>query len=663
MPQDEAVDRSRREKQAREFLEKTWALNLRAPGFGADKAWLNTSRPISLEEDLAGRIVLVDFWTYCCINCMHVLPDLDFLERKYEKEPFVVVGCHSAKFANEAEAANVRQAVLRYDIAHPVVVDKEFDIWRRYDTRSWPTLVLIGADGRLLAQLSGEGQRDTLDLLVSQALALYRDKPGALSAKPLPLRHESTAELARELSFPGKVTVDPEGKHLYIADSNHHRIVVTTLDGRFVRTFGSGSSGLKDGPAGEACFFKPQGMAFAGGALLVADTENHAIRRVDLSTGAVSTIAGTGAQGHDREGEFEPLKASLNSPWDLLVLGDEVLIAMAGPHQIWSLSLKEPRIRPFAGNGRELKADGSFEDSSFAQPSGLAEKDGVVYVADSESSSIRAMHLKDRTVRTVVGGHEEPRNLFEFGDEDGKGLGKRLQHPLGVLIHDGALYVADTYNHKIKVVDVSAGEVKSFAGSGKPGRKDGAAAEACFHEPGGLAGHGGRIFIADTNNHAIRILDVATRAVSTLKLTGVPVPMTAATAQGRSVDDSSELPDLPGTVRHPKVEARPANGRVTLRLKLELPSGEKLAPGAPSQLRILVREGSAKPERSAGRIETLEQTLVVEAAGSARLEVQALYYHCSGESTCSLRSVRWDVALSAESKGSAEVELRDSPGR
>jgi thiol-disulfide isomerase/thioredoxin len=263
--QDEASpgDPSLRQR-AREHIEAQWQRDYKAPDFGKGRAWLNVSRPLSLSEDLAGRVVLVDFWTYCCINCIHVLPDLEYLEKKYEKEPFVVVGCHSAKFTNEAEAANIRQAILRYDIAHPVVVDEEFAIWNSFGVRSWPTLALIGADGRLLGGVSGEGQREVLDVLIEQALAFYAAKPETPQAKPLPLRREAHLELARELSFPGKPAVDPQGKHLYISDSNHHRIVVTTLDGSFVRAIGSGRRGLRDGPAAAAELDQPQGIAFHG---------------------------------------------------------------------------------------------------------------------------------------------------------------------------------------------------------------------------------------------------------------------------------------------------------------------------------------------------------------------------------------------------------------
>ncbi len=662
LPQPDAEDEAQLEERARGFIEQNWKLAIPAPDFGADKAWLNVSRPLTLKGDLAGRVVLIDFWTYCCINCMHVLPDLDYLEKKYSSEPFTVVGCHSAKFLNEADAGNVRQAVLRYDIAHPVVVDKEFEIWQSYSIRSWPTLALVGPDGRLLAQLSGEGQRDVLDVLVAQALAFYREKPDALSAKPLPLRRETMAELASELSFPGKISVGPRGEQLYISDTSHNRIVVTTLDGKLVRIFGSGESGLKDGPASEARFFKPQGVAFSGLSLFVADTENHAIRKVDLETGVVSTIAGNGKQGQDRKGRFKPLGTSLSSPWDLLVRGNDLWIAMAGRHQIWKLRLDSNEIGPYAGDGSEQKADGPLADGSFAQPSGLTERDGIVYVADSESSSIRSIDPSVEKIQTVVGGHENPRNLFEFGDDDGVGLGKRLQHPLGVLAHEGVIYVADTYNHKLKIVDPQARSVKSLAGTGKPGSADGSAAMASFHEPGGLAAAGSRLFVADTNNHRIRVVDLKTLEVSTLRLSGVSIPMKSATATGNLENDASPLPNLAGTVKHPAVEAVVREGKATLRLKLSLPRGSKLAAGAPSQFRVLVVEGGAKPERTGGRIDTTEISVPLDVSAKGKLVVQALYYHCQGESTCSVRSASWEIVITPSASGGDAIDLVDEPG-
>jgi thiol-disulfide isomerase/thioredoxin len=200
----------------------------RAPELPATFSWLNTDRPLSFARELKGRVVLLDFWTYCCINCMHVLPDLVHLEGMYRDEPFVVIGVHSAKFANEGTRQTVRAAVNRYEIAHPVVIDEDMRIWNEYAVRSWPTLVLVGADGRVVGTVAGEGNRDALDGAVARALAEGRQK-GILATGPLRLAREQSVRAASGLAFPGKILADPAGGRLFISDSNHNRIVAATL--------------------------------------------------------------------------------------------------------------------------------------------------------------------------------------------------------------------------------------------------------------------------------------------------------------------------------------------------------------------------------------------------------------------------------------------------
>ena len=260
--------------------------NPRAPELPADFAWLNTDRPLTFARELRGQVVLLDFWTYCCINCMHVLPDLAYLEDKYAREPFLVVGIHSAKFENEGHRPTVRAAINRYEIRHPVIVDQEMRLWSEYTVKSWPTLVLVGADGRIVGAVAGEGNREALDQAIGQALADARAK-GILADAPLRLEREQSVRAATGLAFPGKVLADLLGRRLFIADSNHNRIVVTTLPddegrSRLLCTVGSGRVGREDGAAESAAFHHPQGLALMNGdQLLVADTENHLLRSVD----------------------------------------------------------------------------------------------------------------------------------------------------------------------------------------------------------------------------------------------------------------------------------------------------------------------------------------------------------------------------------------------
>ncbi|MEK7315873.1 MAG: thioredoxin-like domain-containing protein, partial [Candidatus Eisenbacteria bacterium] len=348
----------------------------RAPELQSGFAWLNTDRPLTFSKELKGQVVLLDFWTYCCINCMHVLPDLAFLEQKYASEPFVVIGVHSAKFTNEGSRQSVRAAINRYEIQHPVIIDEEMALWGEYTVRSWPTLVLVGADGRVIGAVAGEGNRAALDEAVGKALA---EAKAAGIAAPAPLRfeREQSVRAASGLAFPGKVLADPASGRLYISDSNHNRIVVATLpDGtgrsQLIAAVGGGRVGRDDGPGSRATFRHPQGIALMAESLLVADTENHLIRAIDTETFDVKTVAGTGEQSFDRAGGKRGTSQGLNSPWDLAVEGSTCFIAMAGPHQVWRLDLPLGLCRAWAGSGRENLVDGPVESSALAQPSGLA---------------------------------------------------------------------------------------------------------------------------------------------------------------------------------------------------------------------------------------------------------------------------------------------------
>ena len=490
---------------------------VRAPELNG-AAWLNTDHPLTL-ADLKGKLVLLDFWTYCCINCMHILPDLKYLEEKYADQPLVVIGVHSAKFENEKDAENIRNAILRYGISHPVVVDVNHRLWNAYTVRGWPTVVLVDPAGYVLGAVSGEGQREKLDTVIGAALEAYQEA-GMLDTTPLPLHLESDTLVDTPLSYPGKVVADPGSDRLFISDSGHHRIVIATPDGTLLDTIGTGTTGADDGSFEEATFSNPQGLALdaENGWLYVADTNNHLLRRLDLQARTVSTVAGTGEQGIGPDLAAPALEQPLNSPWDICFVDGLLYIAMAGCHMLWLYDPAKDELRHVAGTGREARIDGPALGSAFAQPSGLTTDGSALYVADSEISSIRKVTLGDEAqVTTIAGG-----DLFQFGDVDGLGDLARFQHPLGVDWQDGAVYVADTYNHKIRKLDPETRRASSFLGDGKPGNEDGE--QPRFYEPGGLSFAGERLFVADTNNHAIRVVDLASKTVSTLSISELCPP-------------------------------------------------------------------------------------------------------------------------------------------
>jgi DNA-binding beta-propeller fold protein YncE len=482
-----------------------------APALDGGIAWLNTASPVKLEE-LKGRVVLLDFWTLCCINCIHTLPDLAKLEAKYPGV-LVVIGVHSPKFENEKVTESIRKAILRYQVKHPVVNDADHKIWRRYGIRSWPSLVLIDTEGNFVGVASGEGKFDLLDLHIGRLIKEAKSK-GTLKSDPIDFKLEKE-RADTPLSFPGKVLADAPGNRLFIADSTHNRIVITNLEGKKIDIAGTGEEGFKSGTFDEASFSDPQGMALDDDVLYVADRKNHSIRALDLKKREVRTVAGTGHQDRgDRTTGGPALRTGLNSPWDLLIQKDGMFIAMAGHHQIWTFDTQKQRVAPYAGSGAENLDDGPLHSSSFAQPSGLTSDGKTLWVADSETSSIRAVPLNGvGKVSTVVG-----EGLFEFGDKEGQGNSVRLQHALGVAYHGGKLYVADTYNSKIKLLDPNDRTCVTYLGG--PDTK-------LFNEPGGLSFAGDKLYVADTNNHRIQVIDLATKQVGTLPLIGVDPPARA----------------------------------------------------------------------------------------------------------------------------------------
>jgi thiol-disulfide isomerase/thioredoxin len=529
-------------------LENPFPNRTPAPSLDGGVEWLNTSAPVDL-KNLRGKFVLLDFWTYCCINCMHVLPELKKLEKAYPNN-VVVIGVHSGKFDAEHDSENIRQAVMRYDIEHPVVNDADYKIWNRYHCDSWPSLRLIDPEGNVVAEQGGEVDFATLNTFFQKVLPYYRQQ-NLLDEKPIHFDLEKSKAANTPLRYPGKILADESGGQLFIADSNHNRIVVAGLDGKLQQVIGSGEIGRTDGDFRTARFHHPQGLALQGDTLYVADTENHLLRKVDLKTQRVSTIAGTGEEsrlswpGVDPESPTlqmperfvgSPLKTPLNSPWALWINGGDLYIAMAGAHQIWKMPLDESEIGPYAGNGREDIADGPLLPkrpyaggyASFAQPSGLTSDGTWLYVADSEGSSVRAVPLNPtKDVHTVVGtAYLDNARLFTFGDVDGPIGDARFQHCLGVAYHDGRIYVADTYNNKIKVIELKSGECKTLVGTGKAGHDDSASSgenmptgdvgnTATFNEPAGIAYAAGKLLVADTNNNLIRVIDLATSGDST----------------------------------------------------------------------------------------------------------------------------------------------------
>ncbi|MCH7632395.1 MAG: hypothetical protein IIB59_04195, partial [Planctomycetes bacterium] len=410
------------------------------------------------------------------------------------------------KFDEEEGAGNSRQAILRHNIDHPGAVDNDYEIWNAFGVQAWPTIILIDPQGRIAGALTGEGHRDTLDRTIHTLLEQHR-KMGTL-AEPMRFRAERTSFVSAFLEFPGKLLADAAGRRLFISDTNHHRIVVTDLDGLVQLVIGDGNAGFTDGEFETAQFHQPQGLALSPDrqTLFVADTENHAVRTVDLVNGVVSTLAGTGKPNYDRNPKGPARSTGLNSPWDLSLVEGRLYLAMAGAHELWVIDLQSAQLSLFAGTGREAGFDGPNRRATFAQPSGLTSDGKHLYVADSEISSIRTVELGPTGRTTTLAGSG---GLFKFGDTDGVGKAARFQHPLGVAIDGTNLYVADTFNHRIRRVDVRTGQVTTWLGPDLTDVESGS--QITLDEPGGLSIAGGTLYIADTNNHRIVAVDLSSK--------------------------------------------------------------------------------------------------------------------------------------------------------
>ncbi|XP_017476060.1 PREDICTED: NHL repeat-containing protein 2 [Rhagoletis zephyria] len=603
--------------------------------FQDDLDWFNVTRPLPLKS-LRGKLVVLDFFTYCCINCMHILPDLHALEELFPPESgLVVVGVHSPKFENEKDGANILSAVQRYGITHPIVNDARMTLWRAIGIRCWPSLLVLNPSGAPMLLLMGEGHGVFLQCFTEQALRHYKAK-GEIDNAELPLKLATDSLPASNLRFPAKIARSENGRFA-VADAGNHRILIFDSEGVVHQRIGGCSAGFVDGDFETARFNSPQGLDFLDDdVLIVADTENHALRQVTLSTRRVETLAGTGQQGIDRVGgKLGPLQA-ISSPWDIAAFRmrdmdmsfhvDErivpekaiVLVAMAGTHQIWGyfpegiIWWKYRQLDPrtclaICGNGMEENRNNSYpQNAAFAQPSGLALAKNFLFIADSESSSIRKVSMVDGKVMPVVGGDRNPLNLFAFGDVDGKQYNAKLQHPLAVAYNSvtDKIYVADTYNHKIKVIDTTASSVETLL------IKDESDTTLQLNEPAGLCfdASGQLLYVADTNNHSIQLVDMKTLIAKTFLLN-----FSAVTAAQAATETDSLIS---GSLQLLKRVPLRACVQLKLRVNINLSNELTLTDGAPQRWTLKSAAPALRASATSGQIHNGTMQLQLERIAS-----------------------------------------------
>ncbi|MGW7403188.1 thioredoxin-like domain-containing protein [Streptomyces sp. NPDC054833] len=589
---------------------------VRAPELIGKGGWLNTGDRQYTLADLRGRIVVLDFWTFCCINCLHVLDELRELEEKH-RDTVVIIGVHSPKFVHEAEHQAVVDAVERYGVEHPVLDDPELATWKQYAVRAWPTLVVIDPEGYVVAQHAGEGHAHAIERLVEELEAEHGAK-GTLRRGDGP--YVAPEPEPTVLRFPGKALLLPSGNFL-VSDTTRHQLVELEADGEtVVRRIGSGARGFVDGAAGTASFSEPQGLALFedGASVVVADTVNHALRRLDLGTGQVTTLAGTGRQWWQGSPTFGPAREiDLSSPWDVAVFDGRVWIAMAGVHQLWAYDPVENTVAVAAGTTNEGLVDGPVTEAWFAQPSGLAASADRLWLADSETSALRWVDLDGR-VHTAVG-----TGLFDFGHRDGAAEQALLQHPLGVTaLPDGSVAVADTYNHALRRYDPATGEVTTLATD--------------LREPSDAVLVGDDIVVVESARHRLTRLRLPEEAVR------------VAAVAHRTQRAATEV--APGRLRLDVIFQAPAGQKLDTRYG---PSTRLLVSSTPSGL-LLKGEG-ADPD--------LSRTLELDpAVAEGVLHVSAMAASCDDDPSneypaCHVHQQDWGVPVRLTEGGADRLPL------
>ncbi|MEU8830132.1 thioredoxin-like domain-containing protein [Streptomyces sp900116325] len=590
---------------------------VRAPELVGKGGWLNTGDQQYTLADLRGRIVILDFWTFCCVNCLHVLDELRELEEKH-RDTVVIIGVHSPKFVHEAEHQAVVDAVERYEVHHPVLDDPELATWKQYAVRAWPTLVVIDPEGYVVAQHAGEGHAHAIEKLVEELEAEHAAK-GTLRRGDGP--YVAPEPVATHLRFPGKVLLLPDGGFL-VSDTTRHRLVEIERDGETVRRhFGTGDRGLADGAPDEVRFSEPQGLAvLPDGRIAVADTVNHAIRALDLTTGVTATLAGTGHQWWQGSPTSGPAReVDLSSPWDVAWFADRLWIAMAGVHQLWSYDPESGTVQVAAGTTNEGLVDGPADEAWFAQPSGLAAStDGErLWVADSETSALRYVD-RDGSVHTAVG-----TGLFDFGHRDGAADQALFQHPLGVTaLPDGSVAVSDTYNHSLRRYDPATGEVTTLATD--------------LREPSDAVVVDGDLVVVESARHRLTRLRLPEEAVR------------VADQAHRTQRAATEI--APGTLR--------------LDVVFQAPAGQKLDTRYGPSTRLLV--SSTPPEllaEGAGPGTDLFRDLVLaDGVSEGVLHVSAMAASCDDDPAneypaCHVHQQDWGVPVRVSAQGTSRLPL------
>ncbi len=459
-----------------------------APEFPETLQWLNLATPLRMTQ-LRGRVTALVFVNASSAWCQQRLNDLGTLRRRHP-DHLHVVAIHVPRFDHERDARRVLKRLHRQPQDFPIAHDPDWVLWQHYGIEAWPTVVLIDDQGRVRDRIVGDAPVRDLDAQVAK----LRDEivPQSLNQQPIELRRNREPDLP--LQFPIGLAVGPQ--YIYVVDSGHHRVLECERNGRVRRQFGSGGSGFIDGPMELSAFHHPTGLSLQRDTLYVADTGNHAVRRIKLATGDVDTLCGAGRPGQPQQGVVtDPRAVALDQPRAVAATASNVLcIATAGDNRIWTYDLNDRSLTLLAGSGASDVIDGEGDAAAFVSPTALAIVQQFLYVCDESASAIRSVHLRTRQVTTLIG-----QNAWSFGHVDGPRADAMLQQPQALAL-DGetaVLWIADSGNDQLRNLRLGGGEVSSVT---LPQR---------LHAPAGLVVADGVVWIADTDAHAVLRFDIA----------------------------------------------------------------------------------------------------------------------------------------------------------
>lgn len=610
------------------------------------KQWFNTSRPLEI-SDLKDRIILLDFWTYACVNCIQALPEIKKLEQTFGNK-ITVIGVHSGKFDNEKDGLSIKKAILKYGINHPVVNDSDFAIWNNFQAQAWPTFILINPNGRIVSTYLGEQGAAEIMPDVKKLVSKFRYQ---LNRDPLPIMLEKYNVIGNVLNFPSKLSYTSSFSYksqklpvLFIANSTQNNIIISSLAGDIITKIGSGNKGFKDGDFFSASFNAPQSLLYNSGKLYVADTGNNALRLIDFKKGKVTTLFGSGKRGDIFEGASEAAGSiDLASPTDIEFFPNnkKIVIANSGTHQILSYDIDKKTVSVLAGNGIEGIDDGKYPNNSLAQTADMSAFGGKLYFVDSETSSLRVID-KSGEVKTLIG-----KGLFDFGHKNGSKSEALMQHPLGLTVDDTGAYISDSFNHSIRKYNFSTKKLYDFLGGKTKGDKLGAKNDIEFDQPEGIVSILDNFYIVDSNNNRIVVVN---RKNLKSKLLDVMPPL--------QLQKESFLQYLPNLQKVDKIKIK-SESEITLKINIE--KGWKINKMGPSFINLLdpVKSNQANLISTFDWHSVMEKVIKLPKLEEGDYVLQGTIYYCEDKKNalCYIKSYEQKI-VADDDVDNVEIELK-----